>query len=91
MSTTFMFGIIIHGAAQFAMRAYSGNMYSLERVVFVSWTGFGLILIVLSLNRPTRFYKEVNLALYFPSKSSFLDDRNERNPMARKQPIFELE
>uniref|UniRef100_A0A914EHJ5 Gustatory receptor n=1 Tax=Acrobeloides nanus TaxID=290746 RepID=A0A914EHJ5_9BILA len=58
MSTTFMFGIIIHGAAQFAMRAYSDNMYIPERVVFVSWTGFGLILIVLSLNRPTRFYKE---------------------------------
>uniref|UniRef100_A0A914D9F9 Uncharacterized protein n=1 Tax=Acrobeloides nanus TaxID=290746 RepID=A0A914D9F9_9BILA len=58
MSTTFMLGIIIHGAAQFAMRAYSDNMYILESVVFVSWTGFGGILIVSSSNRPTRFYKE---------------------------------
>lgn len=89
-SMTFMFGIIIHSAAQFAMRAYSDNMYFLQSVLFVSWTIVGLILIALSLNRPTAFYKRVK-GERIGIMRTVLDVGNEGDVVAREVNVFDKE
>uniref|UniRef100_A0A914E1K4 NADH:ubiquinone reductase (H(+)-translocating) n=1 Tax=Acrobeloides nanus TaxID=290746 RepID=A0A914E1K4_9BILA len=85
-SLTFMLGVIIHSAANFAMRAYSNNMYMLQNIVFGGWTILGLLLMAVSLKGPTAFYRAMNKtkAILWEEKSLFSNKNEELIPILER-------